>query len=394
MMNETTKNSYPEQRKRQWLIASTLLNTLLAGAKLGWGLFSGSTVVLADAIHSLSDVLGALLVYAAIRLAPHHSARFPTGLYKLEDMAAVTSGLAVLFAGYEILRSVFFNGGVSSPSMPMATVWFMAGILIVQVFFYRYERRASVLLNSPGLNSDVVNWLGDIGAGLVVIAGVAGHLLGIPWAQETAVVIIAGLIFHGAYKVLRDGLLSLLDASTAEQELERARNYLNSLPLVDRVQSLRIRRAGSALFLNSTLEVEPQGFSQAHQLVDAIAEELKQQIPGLEAVTIHYEPKSKDLRRRVSLFEQDRTTPSKTFGKAYWLRLDELDKQGHIQSQQWFNNPYLNDDHGKAMKLTAWLVKNRIDEVWFHPQGSPATLRELLSNLGIQVNPATTDKSI
>jgi len=45
--------------------------------------------VLADAIHRFFDVIGAVLVYGAVRLAPHHSARFPLGLYKLEDMAAV-----------------------------------------------------------------------------------------------------------------------------------------------------------------------------------------------------------------------------------------------------------------------------------------------------------------
>ena len=104
-----------EGEKRRWMLGSIGLNSLLALAKLGWGLFSGSTVVLADAIHSLSDVLGAVLVYVAVRLAPHQSRRFPLGLHKLEDMAAVIAGLVVLFAGYEILRSVFFDGGVSAP---------------------------------------------------------------------------------------------------------------------------------------------------------------------------------------------------------------------------------------------------------------------------------------
>lgn len=371
------------------MIASTLLNTVLAGAKLAWGLLSGSTVVLADAIHSLSDVIGALLVYGAVRVAPHRSARFPLGLYKLEDMAAVMGGLGVLFAGYEILRSVFSDKGVAPPSVPLATLGFMVVVLVVQALFYHYEKRAAQALHSPGLNSDVVNWLGDLGAGLVVMAGISGHLLGIPYAQETAVIIIAVLIFHGAYKVIRDGLFSLLDASTADEELEQARSYLESLPLVDRVQSLRIRRAGSALFLNTTLELEPQGFSQAHRMVDDIADELKRAIPRLESVTIHYEPVMSALHRRVTLFEANKQTPAGAFGKAHWLRLDEIDEYGAIKAQQWFINPYREDDHGKAMKLTAWLVKNRIDEVCFEPKGSPAPLTELLDTLGIQFGEAT-----
>ena len=386
MVDESAGKARIALQKRRWVLASMLLNAVLAVAKLVWGLMSGSTVVLADAIHSFSDVIGALLVYGAVRLAPHHSARFPLGLYKLEDMAAVAGGLGVLFAGYEILRSVFSGSGVTPPSIPVATLWFMLVVLFVQGFFYRFEKRAAQALHSPGLNSDVVNWLGDLGAGLVVMAGISGHLLGIPYAQEGAVIIIAGLIFHGAWEVIRDGLLSLLDASVAEEEVEQARAYLESLPLVDRVQSLRIRRAGSALFLNTTLELEPQGFSQAHKMVDDIADELKREIPRLENVTIHYEPVRNDLHRRVILFDADKATLASAYGRANWLRLDEIEGKGTIKSQQWFKNPYHEDEHGKAMKLTAWMVKNRVDEVCFNPAGSPEPLMELLSTLGVQVS--------
>lgn len=390
MTDAAVEREQPELSKRRWIVASTLLNSVLASAKLAWGLVSGSTVVLADAIHSLSDVIGALLVYGAVRLAPRRSARFPLGLYKLEDMAAVAGGIGVLFAGYEILRSVFFDSGVASPSMPVVTLWFMTAVVLVQAIFYRAEKRAAKELHSPGLNSDVVNWLGDLGASLVVMAGIAGHLLGIPRAQEVAVVVIAALIFQGAYEVIRDGLLSLLDASVAEDEMQQARDYLESLPLVDRVQSLRIRRAGSALFLNATLELEPQGFSQAHRMVDDIAEELRRRIPRLESVTLHYEPVHSDLHRRVTLFGADRTAPADAFGKAVWLRLEDIDADGGTTSQQWFRNPYLEETHGKAMKLAAWLVRNRVDEVRFDAAESPQPLIELLSTLGIQVNKVNT----
>ena len=156
-----------ESSKRRWMLASTLLNTLLALAKLGWGIFSGSTVVLADAIHSISDVVGALLVYAAVRLAPHQSRRFPLGLYKLEDMAAVIAGIGVVFAGYEILRSVFVGAGVSESSVPLQTLAFMTVIILIQLVFYIYEKRAAQKLKSPGVSSDVANGMGDIGAGVV-----------------------------------------------------------------------------------------------------------------------------------------------------------------------------------------------------------------------------------
>lgn len=103
--------------KQRWFLASTLLNTALAATKVGWGLVMESTLVTADGIHSISDVFGALLILLALYFSAHRSERFPYGLHELEDMAALLSGLGILFAGYEIIRS-FFLTMTSSPSSP------------------------------------------------------------------------------------------------------------------------------------------------------------------------------------------------------------------------------------------------------------------------------------
>ncbi len=378
-----------ELEKRRWMLGSTFLNTLLAVAKLGWGIFSGSTVVLADAIHSISDVVGALLVYAAVRFAPHRSKRFPLGLYKLEDMAAVVAGLGVLFAGYEILHSVFVGKGVASSSIPIATLAFMAVVILTQLIFYLYERKAALRLRSPGLNSDVANWLGDIGAGMVVIIGVGGDLLHIPYIQEIAVIIIALLIFHSAYEVLRDGILSLLDASVAHEEKQLAREYLESIPTVRHVREIIVRKAGSVLFLKATLEMDTRGFEQAHELVNAMEVQLKDKIPALEKVTIHYEPARKSYNRVATLYDQDCKTPATSFGKAECILLEDIPHADSSTPQNADNplhkacvkNPYLDDAHGKSLKLAVWLIRNGIDELRFGIRNAPGDDNSLLPDL-------------
>ena len=374
-----------EREKRGWMLGSTALNTLLAGAKLGWGLFSGSTVVIADAVHSVSDVIGALLVYAAVRFAPHRSARFPLGMHKLEDLAALAAGIGVLFIGYEIVRPVILGEPISAPSVPIVTLGFMVIILLIQLVFYVYEKKAAERLQSPGLRSDVINWLGDMGAGLVVIVGIGGHLLAIPYAQETAVLVIGILIFYGAYEVLRDALLSLLDASTAQAEEEQARALIESHPAVKSVRDLCIRRAGSALFLRATLDVDSRAFGEAHRMVDEIAGELKHRIPRLEGVTLHYEPAKHNSRRVVTLYHEDRETPSASFGSASYLKLDEIDDDGKIIASRWLANPFRDEPRGKAIKLAAWMIRERIDAVRFAPpkEAIPDSLSELLSSAGI-----------
>ncbi len=391
-----------EFEKRRWMLGSTLLNTFLALVKLGWGIFSGSTVVLADAIHSISDVIGALLVYAAVRFAPYHSKRFPLGLYKLEDMAAVIAGIGVLFAGYEILRSVFAGEGVSATTAPVSTLLLMSAILVLQALFFIYEKRAATRLQSPGLDSDVANWLGDIGAGIVVLIGIGGHLLHIPYIQEIAVVIIALFIFHSAYEVMRDGLLSLLDASVAHHEEQLARDFLSSVPGIERVNEVIVRKAGSALFLKTTVEMDASGLNKAHQLADEVEAQLMARIPALEKVTIHYEPVKKSCKRVATLYEADRKTPAKKFGKTHSILLQDIPLQSAKSAQRndknitenWIQNPFLSEARGKAIKLAAWLIRERIDELHFNTEDAFGVsgfddLAELLAGAGITIRPIT-----
>ena len=385
-----------QQRKQRWMLASTALNALLALAKLVWGIYSGSTVVLADAIHSISDVAGAALVYAAVRLAPHRSRRFPLGLYKLEDMAAVVAGIAVVFAGYEILRSVFVGPGVSASRVPLLTLAFMGVLLLIQLAFYLLENRAARQLDSPGIRSDVANWLGDIGAGLVVIAGITGQYLQIPHVQEIAVVIIALLIFHSAYGVLRDGLLSLLDASVAPSQQARARQFLESLPYIHQVRELILRKAGSVYFLQATVQVNTQGLEQAHEWADDIERQLKAMIPGLEKVVIHYEPIKTDRFRIARLYEGDRSHLAANFARSQWIELVDypLAENGKTKQPQetasthWTANPFGQDGHGKSIKLAVWLIRhqvNRVELAGDDPTMDTPALKELLSAAGIEL---------
>ncbi|MCL4525493.1 MAG: cation transporter [Gammaproteobacteria bacterium] len=131
-LGKITPSDLVERQKSRWMMASTGLNGLLSIAKIGWGVYSGSTIVIADAVHSISDVLGALLILAAIRFSRHRSLRFPYGLHKVEDMAALGGAMLVVVAAYEIARAVFFSGGAQPPHNPMATMGFMTAVLVAE----------------------------------------------------------------------------------------------------------------------------------------------------------------------------------------------------------------------------------------------------------------------
>ena len=375
-----------KREKESWLLASVLLNLVFSVTKLSWGFWAGSTVITADGIHSISDVVGAFLVFLALRFAGHKSRRFPFGMNKLEDFAALLGGLAILLAGYGIIRSVFFAKGIKTPENIGPTLILMGVIISLETVFYFFERKAGLRLKSPGVRTDALNWLGDIGAGFVVIAGFVGWHYSIPYAQETAVAIIVLMIFYGAYEILRDAVLSLLDASVDAETIQKAKAVIESFPEVKKTERLFIRKAGSVLFADVVLQVAEKNMESAHLLVDKIERELHRKVPNLAIVTIHYEPEQKPLKKIALLLDENKKNIAETFGKASWIELREMTDDATVVHSEIFRNPVSPTQRGKAIKLAAWLIKQQVDRIIFNPKELEEELHTLFSALGIDVS--------
>ena len=374
-----------KDEKQRWLLASTLLNLFLSVAKLAWGWMAGSTIVTADGIHSISDVIGALLIFMAIRYAGHKSARFPMGLNKLEDFAATLGGAGIFVAGYAIVHSVFFENGIRTPEHIGPTLTFMLIIITVQAVFYRAEIKAAARFRSPGIHADAVNWLGDIGAGSVVVIGILGHAFSVPHAQEIAVVVIVLMIFKGGYEVLRDGLLSLLDASADLGTVEMARGIIERHTDVTGIDKLYIRRSGSAFLASISLRVKERNTSRAHQLMDTLEQELHEHIEGLDVITIHYEPEQHPFTKVATLLDDDRKTLSRKFARSPWIRIQEFGHDGNLLQQTEVANPYATEPRGKAVRLAARLIRENVDVLVFDPEAFEEDISMLLDSAGIEV---------
>ena len=378
---------FEKKREREsWLLASVLLNLVFSAVKLAWGLGVGSTVITADGIHSISDVVGAFLVFLALRFAGHKSRRFPFGMNKLEDFAALLGGVAILLAGYGIIRSVFFSGGIKTPEKIGPTLILMGAILFLEMVFYYFERKAGKRLKSPGVRTDALNWLGDMGASLVVIAGIVAWHFSIPYAQEVAVVVIVLMIFYGAFEILRDAVLSLLDASVDTETIQKAKAVIERFPEVKKIERLFIRRAGSVLFADVVLQVAEKNMESAHLLVDKIEQALHRQIPGLAIATIHYEPEQKAVKKIALLLNESRQNIAVAFGKASWIEIREVDGAGNTVHRELVQNPFSQGQRGKAIKLAAWLIQHQVDQIVFHPKDLEEELHTLFSALGIEVS--------
>jgi len=373
------------REKEYWLLASVFLNVFFSATKLFWGWHFSSTVVLVDGIHSISDVFGAFLIFMALRISGRKSRRFPFGLNKLEDMAAILGGVAIVFAGYEIIRNAFFVHGIKSPSNILGTSLFIAGIIILEFIFYYFEHKAAKRLDSPGVKADAVNWLGDIGTSFVVLAGILGYYFSIPYAEKVAVILIVVMILYSAYGILRDAVLTLLDASVDTETIRKARQIIRRFPEVSRIDKLFIRRSGSLLIADIVLQVNQKSMEEAHLLIDKIEQNLYHEIPNLDTVTIHYEPGQKSSSLIAILLDDTQKNIATSFYNTAWIEVRQVGADGKLLHTNMVPNPVNNMPKGKAIRLAAWLIERKIDKLIFDPEDMEDDLRILFTALGIEI---------
>ncbi len=373
------------REKEYWLLASVFLNIFFSATKLFWGWHFSSTVVLVDGIHSISDVFGAFLIFMALRISGLKSRRFPFGLNKLEDMAAIMGGVAIVFAGYEIIRNTFFIHGIKSPSNILGTTLFISGIIILEFFFYHFEHKAAKRLESPGVKADAVNWLGDIGTSFVVLAGILGYYFSIPYAEKVAVILIVVMILYSAFGILRDAVLTLLDASVDTETIKKARQIIRRFPEVSRTDKLYIRRSGSLLIADIVLQVNQKSMEEAHLLIDKIEQNLYHEIPNLDTVTIHYEPGRKSSSLIAILLDNTQKNIATSFNNTAWIEIKQVGADGKLLHQNIVPNPVINIPKGKAIRLAAWLIEHKIDKLIFDPEDVEDDLKTLFNALGIEI---------
>jgi cation diffusion facilitator family transporter len=348
---------------------STILNVFVAGAK-GWLAYrSGSSALLADMVHGLSDTLASLLLLAGIWLSKKKSEDFPWGLYKVENFVALVSALFIFFAGYEIVHYVFRKKTLLEIAYFYPSVLGLIGMIVIIFLFSRYEARKAHDLNSPSLLADASHWYSDIASTSIVLFALFGSWVGYPVIDRIAAVVMVAYIAKVGWDILKNSMRPLLDASIDPATLQRIREAILSFKQVKEIKSIQARNSGRYIFVHAHLVFGLKKFSPAYHLSEEIERAVRKEIPLVDRMIIHYEPLKKDFTLYAIPVEADGQTLSDHFGEAPYFYLLRASNPGNlVLEEKILGNPYLKEEKGKGIKVSEWLVENGVDTV-FSPKG-------------------------
>lgn len=286
-------------------LGSVLAAAFLVTLKLVAGLVSGSLGLVAEAVHSGTDLVAALLTFLALRVAIRPADRdHPYGHGKAEHLAALGEGgflvLASAFIGVQAVGRLI-EGGEHEVDANAWTFAVLAVVLVVDITRMTVSHRAAVRHGSPALASNALHFASDMVGTISVLIGLLLTRAGTPAADSVAALVVAVLVVTAAVRLMRRNVDVLMDATPEEAQATARAAILAAEPTVE-LRRLRVRAAAGRNFVEATIAVPPDAaLGEGHAVADSIEEAVRRDLPGSDVV-VHVEPGTAgaDVRERAS----------------------------------------------------------------------------------------------
>lgn len=310
---------------RRAALVAAATNLALAAAQLTGGLLAQSQALIADGLHTLSDLASDAVVWLASGQAgAAPDAEHPYGHGRIETLGTVLVGLLLLgVAGGLLLeagRRLFAETPLAAPA-PLALAFALLGVVAKEILF-RYTRRVARRVGSDLLQANAWHQRSDVASSLIVLVGIGGALVGLTYLDALAAAIVAGMIaLIGGRLVLRS-LDELIDRGLSRERLERISADIRAVEGVLGLHRLRSRRMGGHSLVDVHVQLAPRiSVSEAHQISERVRARLLAADDDVSDVTVHVDPESDDETERLSLDLPSRAAVTAAL-RAAWQGLD------------------------------------------------------------------------
>jgi len=286
-----------EQRKRAMNKATwwgVIINLMLAVAKLIIGVVGHSTALIADGLHSLSDLISDGLVL----IATHHSnveadEDHPYGHARYETLATTALGVMLIAVAVGVAIDAISHLLESTVILtPSTLALWVAGISVLsKELLYQYTALIGRQVKSKLLLANAWHHRSDAISSIVVFAGIAGAIWGWPILDSVAALAVSLMIAKIGWDLSHSSVQELVDTALEPELLQQIRQYISQVDGVLELHMLRTRRMGHNALVEVHLLVDSQiSVSEGHQISEAVEKMLIDNFEDINDVTVHIDP--------------------------------------------------------------------------------------------------------
>lgn len=286
---ETDLNAHHKAAEHVTLIGSAI-DLLLGIVKIVIGVFAHSSALIADGVHSISDLLTDIIVIVVLRLSHQAPDRdHPWGHGRFETVATVALGVVLIgvgaFMAYESIENLM-AGTTELPTWPALVA---AAISIgCKEWIFRYTLHVGEKLKSDLLIANAWHSRTDALSSVIVCVAVIGAMFGVIWLDAVAAVLVAIMVAKVGWDLISRSVTELVDTALPEEQIKALRETVLEIDGIVSVHSFKSRQMGSQSLLEMHLQVAPRiSASEGHYLGDIAVERLKSRFDNLLYIIFH-----------------------------------------------------------------------------------------------------------
>ncbi len=303
--HETGNGADQRYREIRWVtLVGSAIDLTLGVLKLVFGFIANSQALIADGIHSLSDLATDFMVlFAAKHGSRDADESHPYGHGRFETLATVALGIAlvVVAAGiaWDAVERLFNPEALLEPG-----IWALV-VALVSVFskewIYHYTMHLAKKLKSNMLKANAWHSRTDAISSIVVVIGVAGTMAGLEYLDAVAAVVVGVMVAKIGWDLAWQSLHELVDAALEPERVENIRREILSVGGVRELHMLRTRMMGGDALVDVHVLVDPKvSVSEGHYIGEKVRQRLLDKVDEVSDVMVHVDPEN-DEKQKPSL---------------------------------------------------------------------------------------------
>ncbi|MCG6968013.1 MAG: cation diffusion facilitator family transporter [Chromatiaceae bacterium] len=278
---------------RRVTVVSAVVNLALSLAQVLIGLAANSAALVADGIHSASDLLSDILVWFASRhasMAPDQDHPYGHGRFE----TAATLGLGILLI--LVALGIVWNGlerllDMDRPVPGQLAVFVAAIGIVAKESLYWYTIAVARRLRSDMLRANAWHHRSDAISSIVVLIGVGGAVIGYGYMDALAAIVVGALVAKIGWDLGWGALTELVDTALEQEQVGEAKRVIMAIDGVRSVHMLRTRRHGAEASADVHVQVAPRlSVSEGHMISQAVEDRMIEKVGAITDVTVHIDP--------------------------------------------------------------------------------------------------------
>ena len=282
---------------RNVTLIGALGNIVITIIKLGFGFYGKSQALIADGLHSLSDLIsdGVVLVaakYGTVAADKDH----PYGHARFETLATVVIGALLILVAIGMFvdasHRLLSPDLLLHPNKLTLVIAFLS--IVVKEALYQYTIQVARKINSQLLQANAWHHRSDAISSVIVLIGITGSIVGIPWLDAVAAIGVSFMIAHVGWSLGWGGVSELVDTGLNSKQLAEIKKIINNTDGVVTLHELRTRKMGGTnvlidvhILVNSKITV-----SEGHQIGERVRDNLIKKIKNIKDVLVHIDPEN------------------------------------------------------------------------------------------------------